>query len=82
MHTVKFALSFRGYVIQIQIQILYGSNTYMRGGQGVGLSPSPPALASLLPSWSGGGVMESKQAHSENCGPPLGNKFDLVVGQR
>ena len=34
MHTVKFALSFRGYVIQIQIQILYGSNTYMRDGQG------------------------------------------------
>ena len=23
-----------------------------------------------------------KQANSENCGPPLGNKFDLEVGQR
>ena len=23
-----------------------------------------------------------QQANSENCGPPLGNKFDLEVGQR
>ena len=23
-----------------------------------------------------------EQANSENCGPPLGNKFDLEVGQR
>ena len=23
-----------------------------------------------------------KQVNSENCGPPLGNKFDLKVGQR
>ena len=81
MHTVKFALSFRGYVIQIQIQSLYGSNTYMRGWTGARPLPSRP-LASLLPSRSGGGVMESKQAHSENCGPPFGNKFDLEVGQR
>ena len=25
---------------------------------------------------------KSEQANSENCGPPLGNKFDLEVGQR
>ena len=25
---------------------------------------------------------EREQANSENCGPPLGNKFDLEVGQR
>ena len=25
---------------------------------------------------------KGKQANSENCGPPLGNKFDLEVGQR
>ena len=24
----------------------------------------------------------NEQANSENCGPPLGNKFDLEVGQR
>ena len=27
-------------------------------------------------------VLENMQANSENCGPPLGNKFDLEVGQR
>ena len=25
---------------------------------------------------------KNKQANSDNCGPPLGNKFDLEVGQR
>ena len=26
--------------------------------------------------------MQVKQANSENCGPPLGNKFDLEVGKK
>ena len=25
---------------------------------------------------------QNQKANSENCGPPLGNKFDLEVGQR
>ena len=29
-----------------------------------------------------GSRVEREQANSENCGPPLGNKFDLEVGQR
>ena len=29
-----------------------------------------------------GHSMEKQQANSGNCGPPLGNKFDLEVGQR
>ena len=27
-------------------------------------------------------LLQIKQANSENCGPPLANKFDLEVGQR
>ena len=36
----------------------------------------------IQPSWEKKNIFLSKQANSENCGPPRGNKFDLEKGRR